>query len=540
MHQPQPQPAGLYADHQYSANQYHKQASIGADGGGIQQQPAGYEPSAPPLGPADHAAPAFEDEKPVKRECNDLFFLLPFLALVVMMIVFAAKYGREFIDATTVEDATSSSAVQILARNMALAGLAAAAMSLVWIAIMVLAGAFLIWAALLGIIALNLAAAYLLTKRAYDDGVEFYYWPAIVFGLIALLIILYVVCIRRRIKFAAVHLKVAGHAIFRLPMTLVVAVVMVCVQLGWAVVWALGSMGFLFHQDYIQLKTGECTVDNCDLEINAGAVIGVLAGLALIYFWATFVLRNVIAVTTAGTVAAWKSARNTPFITMGAWARALTLNLGSICFGSLIVAILETIIWLLNCLSYALNRTGNCVAACLVSCLACIIRCIESAVEFFNRFAYSYVGCYGYSFVTASRHVFQLFAKKGWSAIVNDNLTGNVFWLGNIVIGAVTAYIAIQILSDSDATALAILQHPDAFVGFFGFVVGYAVNNLFMAVVASAVTTVFVLWAEDPRGWQLTRPDHYEDLHRAWLKIYPDEYNNGYGKQQATDADGRV
>lgn len=523
------EPPSLYAQHAYAPNNYHQQRSV-------DENDAFPAPSAPPM-LHEHQDEDSSTMKP-RRECNDVFFLLPFLALVVMTVVFAGGYGADFIDATTVSDAAQDSAVQVLVKNMALAGLAAAAMSLVWIAVMVAAGALLIWAALLVLVALNLAAAYLLTKRAYDAGASFYYWPAIVFGLMALILVIYITCVRRRIKFAAVHLKVAGHAIFRLPMTLLVAVVMVAVQLAWAVAWTLGSLGLLFHHDWIKLKTDSCTTQSCELEIQAGTVIGVLVAMMLVYFWVTFVLRNVIAVTTAGTVAAWKTASNTPFITMGAWARAVTLNLGSICFGSLIVAILETIVWLLNCCSWMLSQSGNCVAACLVGCLACIVGCVESAIEFFNRFAYTYVGCYGYSFVTSSRHVFQLFAKKGWSAIVNDDLTGNVFFLGNLVVGAISAYIAIQIASDSDTQALAILQHPDAFIGFFGFVIGYAVNNLFMAVVASAVTTIFVLWAEDPRGWQLTRPKHYEDLHKAWLKIYPDEYNNGYGKQ--VDVDGRV
>ncbi|RLN37541.1 hypothetical protein BBJ28_00014342 [Nothophytophthora sp. Chile5] len=486
------------------------------------------QPSAPP-------APDVDEPPQTKRECNDVFFLLPFLAVVVLTIVFAAKYGDEFIEATKVEGLSESSGVQLMLRIVGLSALAAAAMSVVWIALMVLMAEVLIWVALVAIIGLNIAAAILLTKKAYDSGVTYYWWPAVVFGLIALLLILYVCCIRRRIKFAAAHLKVAGKAIFRLPMTLLVALVMVGVQIGWAILWVLGSLGLMFHQDYITLED-VCTVDQCDLKLMTGAIVGVLCGMLLIYFWATFVLRNIIAVTTAGTVAAWKNAANTPFITMGAWLRAVTLNLGSICFGSLIVAILETVVWILHILAWLAGRSGNCCLACLLSCLSCIIKCIESWIEFFNRFAYSYVGCYGYSFVTASRHVFKLFASKGWSAIVNDDLTGNVFWLGNVIIGAATAYIAIQIVDDTDSARLAMFSHPDVFVAFFAFFVGYGINNLFMSVVASAVTTIFVLWAEDPAGWQLTRPKHYETLHKAWLKIYPDEYNNGFGKQ----VDGHV
>ncbi|RLN59106.1 hypothetical protein BBJ29_003969 [Phytophthora kernoviae] len=504
----------------YGASPYRHQASGPKD-----SPPPVLQPTAPP---ADEAPP-------VKRECNDFIFLLPFLAVVIVTIVFAAKYGDEFIDATQVQGLSESSGVKLMLRIVGLSALASAGMSVVWIAVMVLLAEVLIWVALITIIALNIAAAIFLTKKAYDSGSDVYWWPAVVFGLMALLTTLYVCCIRRRIKFAAAHLKVAGKAIFRLPMTLLVVLVTVGVQIGWAVLWVLGSLGLMFHEDYIKVED-TCTVDKCDLTFKTGAIIGVLCGMLLIYFWVTFVLRNIIGVTTAGTVAAWKNAANTPFITLSAWLRAVTLNLGSICFGSLIVAILETVVWILHILAWLAGRSGNCCLACLLSCLSCIISCIESWIEFFNRFAYSYVGCYGYSFVTASRHVFKLFVSKGWSAIVNDDLTGNVFWLGNIIIGAVTAYVGVQIVDDTDSSRLAMFSHPHVFVAFFCFVVGYGINNLFMSVVASAVTTIFVLWAEDPHGWQLTRPKHYETLHKAWLKIYPDEYNNGYGKQ----VDGHV
>ncbi|CAI5715108.1 unnamed protein product [Peronospora destructor] len=477
---------------------------------------------------------------PVKRGCNDLFFLIPFLGVVLVTIVCAAKYGDEFIDATQVKGLPSSSGAKLILRIVGLSALAATGMSFVWIVFMVLLAEALIWVTLTTIIVFNIVAAVLLAKEAHNSGSTLYWWPAAVFGLFALATTLYVCCIRKRIRFAAAHLKVAGKAIFRLPMTLLVALVMVSVQISWGILWVLGSLGAMFHQDYIQLEN-MCTTDGCDLKYKTGAIIGVLCGMQLIYFWVTFVLRNVIGVTTAGTVTAWKNAASTPFITMRAWLRALTLNLGSICFGSFIVAILETVVWMLHFLAWLAGRSGNCCLACLLSCLSCIISYIESLIEFFNRFAFSYVGSYDYSFVTASRHVFKLFAAKGWSAIVNDDLTANIFWLGDIIIGTVTTYIGVLIVDDTDSERLAMFLHPHVFVAFFCFVVGYGINHLFMSVVASAVSTIFVLWAEDPHQWQLTRPQHYKTLHEAWLKIYPDEYNHGYGTQiVAADVDGRV
>jgi hypothetical protein len=477
-----------------------------------------------------HAAPDEYAPPEHKRECNDVFFLIVWLAVIIMTLYFASAFGPDFVKATQVQGLAQNTGFKVVLKYVVTSAFAAMGMALVWIGIMICAGEMLIWTALIVIIVLNVAAAYLLTKQAYDRGVKFYYWPAIVFGLIALLLIMYTYCIRKRVKFAAAHLKVAGAAVLRLPMTLLVAATMALVNMGWSVAWIVGTVGFMFHQNYVKLSD-VCTADNCKVTTVAGSVFGVLFGMLVVFFWGSFVLKNVIAVTVSGTVAAWKNASSSPFITLGAWLRAVTLNLGSICFGSLVVAILEAIRSILNIFASMASQSGNCVAACLLSCLSCIIGCLESWIEFFNRFAYTYVGCYGYSFITASKHVFKLFASKGWSAIVNDDLTNNVFFLGNVVVGAISAFIAVKMVQDSDKKQLMMFEHPDAIVAFFAFVVGYATNNLFMSVIASAVTTVFVLWAEDPQGWQMTRPDEYQTLHQAWLKIYPEEYNNGYGKQ---------
>jgi hypothetical protein len=313
-------------------------------------------------------------------------------------------------------------------------------------------------------------------------------------------------------------------------MTLIVAAVMVCLQVGWAITWTLGSVGILFHQEYIKISD-ICTIDKCEIDIITGPSLGIMFFFFLIFFWGATVLKNIIAVTVSGTVASWKLASNSPLITISAWLRAMTLSLGSICFGSLIVAILEAVRQVLNILTNMAKESGNCCAACLMGCLSCMIGCVERLVEFFNRFAYAYIGYYGYSFVTASKHVFQLFRDKGWSAIINDDLTQNVFFLGNIIIGAITAYIGIELVKGTDdPNQLRIFGSPEAIIAFFAFCSGYAINNLLMSVIASAVTTVFVLWAEDPHGWQLTRPEAYHALHQAWLEIYPEEYNNGYGK----------
>ncbi|CAI5707244.1 unnamed protein product [Peronospora effusa] len=88
----------------------------------------------------------------------------------------------------------------------------------------------------------------------------------------------------------------------------------------------------------VEHGTSTRTTDGCNFKYKAGAIIAMrhaahrLLGLVL--------EATSSRVTTAGTFAVWTNAAITSFVTVKAWLRALTLNLGSIFFGSLSVVIL--------------------------------------------------------------------------------------------------------------------------------------------------------------------------------------------------------
>jgi hypothetical protein len=71
--------------------------------------------------------------------------------------------------------------------------------------------------------------------------------------------------------------------------------------------------------------------------------------------------------------------------------RAFRYHLGSLAFGSLIVAIIQFAIAVLE---YIKNKTDNAGAQkskiykCIISCVECILYCILKCVEFINKHAY--------------------------------------------------------------------------------------------------------------------------------------------------------
>ena len=59
-------------------------------------------------------------------------------------------------------------------------------------------------------------------------------------------------------------------------------------------------------------------------------------------------------------------------------------------------------------------------------------------MEYFNKWAFVYVGLYGYDYRTAGKNVFNLFKSRGWTSILSHNLVQRCLWLISICIGLIT------------------------------------------------------------------------------------------------------
>jgi hypothetical protein len=96
------------------------------------------------------------------------------------------------------------------------------------------------------------------------------------------------------------------------------------------------------------------------------------------------------------------------------------------------VAVLQVIRNLLQ--SSAQNRRNG-----IVSCIAqCLLAFIEGLVRYFNKWAFVYVGLYGYSYLEAGKSVMELFQARGWTAIITDNLINRLLAICILVIGLLT------------------------------------------------------------------------------------------------------
>src|SRR5690242_10326871 len=95
-------------------------------------------------------------------------------------------------------------------------------------------------------------------------------------------------------------------------------------------------------------------------------------------------LKNTIHVTISGVYGSWYFCPNAmpKGATRGAFKRSVTYSFGSICFGSLIVAIIQFLRQIASAAQHSASSDGNIVGAILFCILGCLISLLEWAVEF--------------------------------------------------------------------------------------------------------------------------------------------------------------
>ncbi|CAG8657842.1 3272_t:CDS:10 [Funneliformis caledonium] len=244
-----------------------------------------------------------------------------------------------------------------------------------------------------------------------------------------------------------------------------------------------------------------------------GKLIAIIIFLIFSYYWTSQVIQTWVHVTTSGVFATYYFLAGTPegvpsSPTLKSAKRASTTSFGSICLGSLLVAILQVIGALLRS---AAQDTDNPFGAFCAACAAVLVGCIESLLQYFNFYAYTQVAIYGKSFWESAKDTWTLVKDRGVEAIINDNLIGNVLVMGAFLVGIITALLSYLYTIIFELS----FNHNGEFtplIVFLGFIVGFQMLNIIGSVILSGTATTFVCLAEDPNALARTKPELYHEI----------------------------
>ena len=344
------------------------------------------------------------------------------------------------------------------------------------------------------------------------------------YGVLTVCLVCYTRAVQGRIPYAASNLKCAVTVLKTNLGLGLIALVSMLGLMGYSFSWVLAFAGTM-QLNAMTESSSATSEDSSDLSA-IGGIVGFL--FLLSFYWTHQVMKNVVRVTVSGVVGTWwfspaEAASLCSDAVRHSLIRSTTSSFGSICFGSLIVAILHI---LRNALHSAQNNRNAGVLRCIAMC---ILSYIERLVEYFNKWGYVYIGLYGYSFWEAGPKVLQLFASRGWTTLINDQLIYRVMILMSLVMGLLNGVLAAVVVllfpsflkfeDDGDSQV-------NIWIAFWvGTFIGTMLSHVLMSVVTSAVDTVLVCFAEAPMEFRQNHPEHFQRMDQAWLDTFPNEYH---------------
>ncbi|EGG14989.1 hypothetical protein DFA_09809 [Cavenderia fasciculata] len=307
---------------------------------------------------------------------------------------------------------------------------------------------------------------------------------------VALICFIFFISLIKRIDFTAALLTSSIELLDRFPACYRVGFASLVVNFIWLILWGLAvtRMSYTFT----------------DTSFNILFVFMVFS-----FYWVTNVIKNVVHCTISGLFASWYfldgSVGMPPSPTAKSFKRAITTSFGSICFGSLLLAIVST----LRYIAQSLQSSKNGIVQ-LVGCLLnCILSLFESVLQLFNVYAYTQVAIYGKSYCDAARSTMDLVKNRGADLIVNDNFISTALSI-SILLGAVLAGIVGFIIS------LAVSSAP-AISWLMIFCISFSFIMIVMEVIYSGVVTTVVCFLMEPNILAQSKPDIY--------RLYTTTYN---------------
>ena len=181
--------------------------------------------------------------------------------------------------------------------------------------------------------------------------------------------------------------------------------------------------------------------------------------------------------------------------------RALIFHLGTIAFGSLIIAIVKLIRGILEYFEEKVKERTGTIARCLYCCCRCCLFCLEKFLKFLNRNAYIITAIYGTGFLTSARRAFKIIISNPLRLLVIDKVCVFLIFIGKLCIttgiGILAFFFFTHRISQAEKYVPELHYY---FIPLLLIVIGtYVVATCFFSVYSMAVDTLFICALEDLR-----------------------------------------
>jgi len=286
------------------------------------------------------------------------------------------------------------------------------------------------------------------------------------------------------------------------------------VLMGWVFAWSMAVIATIAH-------------------FSGGGLYALCVWEVFTFYWVAGTIRNVTHVTVAGSHAAWyfqgdgTRARNP---TLSAFRRAATYSFGSICFGSLLVAILQTLKRICQAMRFQNSRNAILLVLSIVARL--LLYVIEALLRFFNKYIFVIVAITGDTYINSAKKALQIFGEHGFEMVMQNNIVVSMIGATSLVAALAGAGVGYGI-----ATAMNLDPYGSLTIGII--IAVFIVEGSFV-LLESGSMSILMCYIMQPDRLRLSNPILFELLATArGTPVNRNVQTNQYG-QPATYAVGAV
>mmetsp|Transcript_28845 Transcript_28845/g.51375 ORF Transcript_28845/g.51375 Transcript_28845/m.51375 type:complete len:642 (-) Transcript_28845:138-2063(-) len=352
------------------------------------------------------------------------------------------------------------------------------------------------------------------------------------------LFILYIFCMCNRIRLAIAIMKTGTIYIKDVWHILFVPPVFFIVTLGIYIYWILACLFIYSSGDIKDDDDGDAIAE---VEFDAKTrrafwfeFFGILWVNAFIIAVEQFVL--------ASTVCIWYFSQGSDAGVQRPISRSLyrafRYHLGSLAFGSFILAVVQAIKWILL---YIRNRVAAAggehskIVKCLLNCLICYVNCFERFVKFLNKNAYIQIALHGTTFCTAAADAFFLILRNAGRFFTLGMIGGVFLFLGRWSVALLSAWFGYMIISRAYEDDL----HSPVFPTVVFFLIAYAIALLFMSVYSMACDAILHCFlADEELSGEGRQAVHAPELLRDFMSNERKRQAENEGKQKTSKGCG--
>jgi len=450
--------------------------------------------------------PSF-DPQARKKCCKDPLAALIFLAgigtMIAMTILHQDGLKKEW--QSTATDMENKYSAFAATQTLGAAFGVAVVFSVIWLVFIRHCVEFAVY----GLFALCLAAEsfacgslfYLANSNNVDASWERGWLNA--FAVAVLLLLLYTAYVLygliNRVALAASMIKVAGCVLSRCPTVFVVSSVLSVCKFAYVIFCGAATWAILNNTD--------------------ASAFWVVTALGCMTYWGLEILGNIGVVTNYGVLGAWYyGGRDASPSVAVPLIRATTSHFGSICFGSLLVALVETT----HDVLHQLQKKGY-IPGWVMCCIDRALRAIQSAFEYLNKYGFVQVAVHDESFISASRRAIAFLKYKGLTALISDTIIGRMASVGSMAGGLLAGVVPVLLqryLHHEKIANFSLNGNQETTLAVAGFLLGGYVVYTLISPFASMVTALLVCFAEHPEVLARDHEEEYKTMLTAWEGVY--------------------